>query len=228
MTAFEIPNAVQRKRARRLETAHRLYQALVAQDPNRTITLCDEAGRVVARHDPLPQHDEEARSHFSGDGCFYVLSGIDPILGVCRVLDGDISAGIHALEELILQADGKGFPANAHWIRFYLSDVLLQIISRNDRVPLTTILKNLPILLKVMATGSSRITALMTCVLEAPQLDREGYFVGRAQMILGLLYKAKRKRALALQRLTEAKRIISQFGQTPTLARIDAALAELG
>ena len=47
-------------------------------------------------------------------------------------------------------------------------------------------------------------------------------------MILGLLYKTKKKRALALQHLTEAKRIISQFGQTPMLARIDAALAELG
>ena len=47
-------------------------------------------------------------------------------------------------------------------------------------------------------------------------------------MILGLLYKAKKKRALAVQHLTEAQRIISQFGQTPMLARIDAALAELG
>jgi hypothetical protein len=33
---------------------------------------------------------------------------------------------------------------------------------------------------------------------------------------------------LAPQHLTEAKRIISQFGQTPVLARIDAALADLG
>jgi len=47
-------------------------------------------------------------------------------------------------------------------------------------------------------------------------------------MILGLLYKAKKKRPLALQHLTEAQRIISQLGQTPMLARIDAALAELG
>ncbi len=46
-------------------------------------------------------------------------------------------------------------------------------------------------------------------------------------MILGLLYKAKKKRALAVQHLTEAKRIVSQFGPTPMLAKIDAALAEL-
>ena len=46
-------------------------------------------------------------------------------------------------------------------------------------------------------------------------------------MILGLLYKAKKKRALAVRHLTEAKRIVSQSGSTPMLAKIDAALAEL-
>jgi hypothetical protein len=63
----------------------------------------------------------------------------------------------------------------------------------------------------------------------------------RTQMILGLLYKAKKKGAtsidpyqslpyiaMAVKHLTEAKRILSQFGQTPTLARVDTALAGLG
>ena len=31
----------ERRRAERLDLAHRLYQALIAQDPNRAITLCD-------------------------------------------------------------------------------------------------------------------------------------------------------------------------------------------
>jgi hypothetical protein len=50
----------------------------------------------------------------------------------------------------------------------------------------------------------------------------------RAKMILGLLYKAKKRRALAIEHLTEATRIFSQFGQTPILARVEAAIAELG
>ena len=49
-------SAADRKR-RRHKVARRLYEALLAQDPNRAITLCDEAGSVLARHDPLPQHD---------------------------------------------------------------------------------------------------------------------------------------------------------------------------
>jgi hypothetical protein len=39
-------------RAVRLDLAHRLYQALIAQDPNRAITLCDGEGRVVASNYP--------------------------------------------------------------------------------------------------------------------------------------------------------------------------------
>jgi hypothetical protein len=49
-----------------------------------------------------------------------------------------------------------------------------------------------------------------------------------AKMLLGLLYKAKKKRALAHQHLTEAKRIFVTFGQSPILARVETALAELG
>jgi hypothetical protein len=61
-----------------------------------------------------------------------------------------------------------------------------------------------------------------------PQYDPNGFHFGKSELILGLLYKIKKKRALALQHLTEAKRILSQFGQTPILARVETALAELG
>jgi hypothetical protein len=44
MAASAPLNAQERKRARRLEIACRLYEALVAQNLNRGITLCDEAG----------------------------------------------------------------------------------------------------------------------------------------------------------------------------------------
>jgi len=40
--------------AERLEIAHKLYEALLAQGPDRVITLCDGDGRVVACHRPRP------------------------------------------------------------------------------------------------------------------------------------------------------------------------------
>jgi hypothetical protein len=68
----------------------------------------------------------------------------------------------------------------------------------------------------------------MACVMENPQFQPNGHIAGRAQMTLGLLYKIKKRRALAIQHLTDARRILSQFEQTPMLARVDVALAELG
>ena len=46
-------------------------------------------------------------------------------------------------------------------------------------------------------------------------LDPNGLTIGRCEMILGLLYQGRKKRALALPHLIEAKRIVSQFGPTP-------------
>jgi hypothetical protein len=61
-----------------------------------------------------------------------------------------------------------------------------------------------------------------------PQYDPNGLFTGKSEMLLGLLYRTKKKREFAVQHLSEAKRILSQFGQTPILARVETALAELG
>jgi hypothetical protein len=60
----QTPNSAgERKRVAQLQVARRLYRALIAQDPDRLITLRDGGGRVVARHDPRPeQGDPEAAS----------------------------------------------------------------------------------------------------------------------------------------------------------------------
>ena len=78
-----------------------------------------------------------------------------------------------------------------------------------------------------MLTAQKRISSLVDRVRQNPRFDPNGHFIGRCEMIMGLLYKAKKKRTLAIEHLTEAKRIISEFGPTPMLAKIDAALAEV-
>ena len=52
MSTSQTPSSIAE---RRLAIAHRLYEALVGQDPGRAITLCDTSGSVVARHDPGPE-----------------------------------------------------------------------------------------------------------------------------------------------------------------------------
>jgi class 3 adenylate cyclase/tetratricopeptide (TPR) repeat protein len=171
---------------------------------------------------------EQFRRRCFTDGDLYSLSSVDGILGVSEVLQGNIRYGIRLLEEAILRREKEGYRAAADWCRLNLAEVYLQIIGGNEKLSFITLLRNLPILLEVMFTASSRIRSLMARFRENPRFDPAGHHTGRAQMILGLLYKIRKKHTLAVQHLTEARRILSQFGQTPILARVDAALAELG
>jgi tetratricopeptide (TPR) repeat protein len=170
---------------------------------------------------------DEERCRCVVDGDLYVFAATDGVIGACKVLQGNISEGIRFLEEAILKREREGYPGMSEWYRLFLGEVYLQIIGANEKLPFLRMMKNLPTLLKVMVTASSHIRALMAHVLENPHFNREGHFVGHAQMILGLLYKIKKQRALALLHLTEAKHILSAFGQSPMLARLDAALTEL-
>jgi hypothetical protein len=160
-------------------------------------------------------------------GFHYPLIGADPAGGVCKVLQGDISTGIGEIEAAIVRRKNEGYRAAADWYGGFLCEVYLEIIAANERLPLPTLLKNLPVILLVRFTGSSRIQALTAQIMDNPLFDRSGQHIGRAQMILGLLYKTRKKRTLAHEHLSEAKRIFSQFGHSPALARVETALAEL-
>jgi len=52
MTVSPTPSSVAE---RGLAIARRLFRAMVAKDPDRSITLCDSRGEVVARHNPRPE-----------------------------------------------------------------------------------------------------------------------------------------------------------------------------
>ena len=158
----------------------------------------------------------------------YILTGPDGIYGIALVLHGEISQGIRWMEQAILRRDNEGYRRVADWYRMFLCEVYLEIISGSEKPPAKVLARNILTLVTVMFSVQKRICALVERVRQSPQFDPNGYHIGRCEMILGLLCKAKKKRAVAVEHLTEAKRIFSQFGQTPTLARVDAALAELG
>jgi tetratricopeptide (TPR) repeat protein len=172
---------------------------------------------------------EEVRRRCDAGGNVVMLDSYEVLVGICKMLQGRIADGIHVIEKAIPKAEKDGFKIVADLHRLNVAEVYLHQITawRDEKIALTTVLRNLPILLKIMFTARSRVHALITRVLENPHFDPAGYHVGRANMMLGLLYKVKKKHALAVQHLTEARRILAQFGQTSTLARVDAALGEL-
>ena len=212
-----------------LEYSEQAFAVVVTQYDR----LAALAGRAIAlvmlrRTEEASPHLQELRRRCLANGFHYPLIGSDPASGVCKVLQGNISGGIEEIEVAILRRKEEGYRAAADWYGGFLCEVYLQIIAGDEKLPFLIMLKNLPVILKVLVTGPSRIRALTDRIMENPLFDRAGQHIGRAQMILGLLYKTKKRRALAIQHLTEARRIFSQFGQTPTLARVETALAKLG
>jgi len=157
----------------------------------------------------------------------YELILLDSAFGVLAVLNGNLGKGIRIIQSAIARARRDRWRTAEDWAKLFLCEVYLEVLFPKTRPPLNLILKNIPILLKISFVGSSSIEALVSQVRNNPQFDRSGHHIGRAEMILGLLYKGKRKSVLAVQHLNEAKRILCQFGETPILARVEAALSEL-
>ena len=214
--------------AEALEYSEQAFAVVITQYDR----LAALAGRAIAlvmlrRTEEAAPQLQKLRRCCLATGFHYPLIGSDPASGVCEVLQGNIGAGIRDIEAAIVRRKNEGYRAAADWYGGFLCEVYLEIIASNEKLPIPVLLKNLPIILRVWLTGSSRIRALTAQIMENPLFDRAGQHMGRAQMILGLLYKTKKKHALALQHLTEAKRIFSQFGASPILARVETALSEL-
>jgi hypothetical protein len=161
------------------------------------------------------------------NGWTLFLSGPDNLLGVALTMNGRIDEGLRHFEEAIARREKEGYRAAADWCRMFLCEVYLQILSGKGEASLGLLLRNFRSLMSVFMFGAKRIVTLIEKVRSNPQFDREGHYIGRTEMILGLLYKAKKRKALAARHLTEARRILSAFGPSPTLARVEAALAEL-
>jgi tetratricopeptide (TPR) repeat protein len=155
------------------------------------------------------------------------LSGPENLWGVGLALNGRIQEGLRYIEKTIARRENEGYQAAADWCRMFLCEVYLGVLSGNGEASLGLFLRNFRALSWVMMFGAKRIVALIEHVRANPQFDPNGHYIGRAEMILGLLYKAKKKKELAASHLSEAHRIASAFGPSPMLTRIEAALAEL-
>jgi len=170
---------------------------------------------------------EEYRNRRRDDGSLFFVGATDGHWGVVLAMQGNLGAAIGWIEAAIARGEEEGLHGLANQLRLTLSEIYLRIISGTGRPSLRFLARNLGTLLRTAMSVESRITTLVGQVRENPRFDPNGLYSGQCEMILGLLYKAKKKPALALEHLTEAKRIVSQFGPTPILARIDAALTEL-
>jgi hypothetical protein len=61
------------------------------------------------------------------------------------------------------------------------AEVYLEIGTGGEQPPFSVLLKNLPILLKIMVTASSRIRALVAPTPQHPQYQPNGFYTGKSE-----------------------------------------------
>jgi tetratricopeptide (TPR) repeat protein len=161
------------------------------------------------------------------NGWILFLSGPETLLGVALATAGRIDDALRHIEAAIVRREKEGYRAAADWGRLYLCEIYLAILSGEGGGSLSVLVRNIRSVAGAVLFGPQRILSLVEAVRANTQFDREGHYFGRTEMILGLLYKIKKKRALAARHLTEARRILIAFGPSPTLTRVETALAAL-
>jgi hypothetical protein len=167
---------------------------------------------------------QEHHRRCAADGNLYTLAQSEGMIGICRVLQGKISDGIVLLEAAIAKQERAGFQRAADLYRLQLDEIYARIVTRSEKLPRTILLRNLPVLLKAAATAPSRLRALTDRVLDNPHFDPAGHHAGHAKLLIGLLCKAKKRRALALQHLTQARRILSHASGRPDPLQADSPI----
>ena len=123
-------------------------------------------GRLLGQTEEGAKLIEGQRSRALIYGYLYTLSDSDEFVGHCKILQGDIGRGVRFIEEAILRREKEGFWRMALGYRITLCEIYLGIIGGYGYLPFPTLLRNLPILLKMMTTASSRIRSLTTLMLE--------------------------------------------------------------
>jgi class 3 adenylate cyclase len=157
----------------------------------------------------------------------YELLLMEPAFGVSAILRGQLSKGLRIIEDSVETARRNGWRVAEDWAKLFLCEIYLELMFPKERPSLRFLLRNCTAIIKVFWLGRSSIETLASQVQNNPQFAPSGHHIGRTQMILGLLYKGTKKETLATHHLSEAKQILSQFGRTPILSRIETALADL-
>ncbi|WP_299889087.1 AAA family ATPase [uncultured Ruegeria sp.] len=190
-----------------------------------------EAARIGAMV-PLEKPDaiEAVQRHIrSCDAKGWSLFTVGPatMLGVAYALNGQVADGLRQIENAIQKRTDEGTKVAADWARLFLCEMYLAILTGEGGGSPGVLLRNFRSIMRVMLFGKKELIAMIDEVRRNPQFDDQGHYVARCDMIMGLLYKANKKRLPAIEHLTKARVVVETAGQTPMLTRIDKALAEL-
>ena len=244
---IEVGRAKNDPRSLGYGTAMKALIAMVTDDYELALTMAEEARKAskvefelaiaeaarVGALIPLekPGAIEVAQKHI--EACD--AKGWDPVHnGTC----GDAGRGLrpqrphsgrgYARSRMRIQnRTDEGTKVSADWARLFLCEMYLAILTGEGGGSIGVLLRNLRSIVGVLLFGEKKLIAMIEQIRQNPQFDARGHYIARCDMIMGLLYKARKKKQLAVEHLTKARVIVETAGQSPMLMRIDGALAEL-
>ncbi len=149
------------------------------------------------------------------------------MLGVAYALNGQVTAGLRQIEDAIQKRTDQGTLVSADWARLFLCEMYLSILTGEGGGSIKVLFRNFWSIVWILLFGEKRLIAMIEMVRRNPQFDEKGHYIARCDMMMGLLYKAKKKKTQAKDYLTKARVVVESAGRSPMLTRIDAALAEL-
>ncbi len=227
-------------------TAMKALIAMVADDHEKALAIAEEAHKAskveferaiaeAARVSAMvptetPGAIEIIEAHIANcneHGWTLFTMGPATMLGVAYALRGRIADGLRQIERAVQKRTDEGTKVSADWARLFLCEMYLAILTGEGGASAGVFLRNFRSILWVMFFGEKKLVAMLDEVRSNPQFDDKGHYIARCDMILGLLYKARKKKQLAVQHLSKARVIVETAGQSPMLSRIDTALAEL-
>ena len=115
----------------------------------------------------------------SGWRYLYTLVPIEPMHWACTKSFAETwRTDCVYLRKLLSGTKSEGFQSGADWCRVILAEVYLEIIAGKEKPRFVVLLKNLPILLKIVVTAPSRIRALITHAVNNAQFDPNSPLAG--------------------------------------------------
>jgi hypothetical protein len=154
--------------------------ALISEDYKAALVLaesalqvsCTPADRITSEHGIIALHlllnrpgaTETCHEYLEKcvkNGWHWRTMTLDGLMGLSKVVRGEIRTGLKMIEQVIAQREREGYRTLADWHGVALAEIYLRIISGDERLPIWPVINNIGILSIVILTARKRVTQLM-------------------------------------------------------------------
>ncbi len=158
--------------------------------------------------------------------CYMVMPAINMALGVGKVIQGEMAAGVRAVEAARDEGENWDMIGMDAMSDLFLGETYMQMAFSKEKPPLSVILGNLPFLLRTLPFAKAKARRHLQSALDNYRTLDMPTSIARCQYVLALLDQAARKDDRARTRLMEAREIAVSVEASHIVRDADAVLAE--